>query len=199
VNINKQSLVLLTAALAVSSAHALDVADDEIGLLLGGALGSSNLVGSNKDLNPLIGARANTKFGSDFEFFGDLAYAPYKGNLTTVGDSKVTTLRGGAEWFVIKEPRYNWFISGALGVIDVRRDIGPDADFHRQMFSLGFGQVWGVGANDSFRWELRRDQSFGDGNLTGTWLTNIQALVGYSWKLGKPADSGGDGGPQPVR
>ena len=42
---------------------------------------------------------------------------------------------------------------------------------------------------------LRRgaDQSFGNGDLPGNEPTNYQLLLGYSWGLGAPLDSDGDG------
>jgi hypothetical protein len=61
------------------------------------------------------------------------------------------------------------------------------------MLSLGVGQAWEVGANDAIRWEVRADQSFGNGDLPNSSLTNVQALVGYSWGLGAPLDTDGDG------
>lgn len=200
---NKQLLVLLASTLAYSSAQAVDVADSELGLLLGGAWGSDRLTGggNNGKVNPLIGLRASTTFGSDFNFFGDLTYVKYQGSNNfdsdglRIGDSKVTTLRGGAEWFVFKEPKYNWFLAGAAGAIHVSREFNSSEDFTRPQLSAGIGQVWGVGALDSFRWELRLDQTLGNGNLRGAWLTNYQALLGYSWGFGKPADFDGDGVP----
>jgi len=61
------------------------------------------------------------------------------------------------------------------------------------MASLGVGQAWPVGANNAFRWEVRADQSFGNDTLPNAGLTNFQALLGYSWGLGAPLDSDGDG------
>jgi OOP family OmpA-OmpF porin len=200
---NQQVLVLLAASLTMNAAHALDVADNELGVLLGGAWGSDRLTGSgnNNNINPLIGLRASTTFGSDFNFFGDLTYVKYQGKNNfdnaslLIGDSNVTTLRGGAEWFIFKEPKYNWFLSAGVGLIDVHREFNSDHDFMRPQLSAGIGQVWGVGPLDSFRWEVRLDQTLGNGNLRGAWLNNYQALLGYSWGFGKPADFDGDGVP----
>lgn len=188
---------LLAGMLLLGSVQAADMADRELGLLLGGAFGSDRLVGSKDgEINPLIGLRYGQKLGTDFNFFSDLTYVPYNGNLSTVGDSKVTTLRAGAEWLLSKQPRYNWFASFGAGMINVNRDIGQD--FTRPQGSVGFGQAWAVGLNDAIRWELRLDQTFGNRDLEGSGLTNYQALVGYSWGLGAPADSDGDGVPNRV-
>ena len=118
-------------------------------------------------------------------------YGPYDGNRAGVGDADVTTLRGGLEWLFSKQQRYNWFLSGGLGLMNVNTDSGPD--FTRPMASLGIGQAWEVGENDAFRWEMRADQSFGNDTLPNAGLTNFQALLGYSWGLGAPLDSDGDG------
>ncbi len=188
---------LLAAMVMIGSVNAADMSDKELGLLLGGAFGSDRLVGSKDgDVNPLIGFRYGQKLGSDFNFFSDFTYVPYKGNLSTVGDSKVWTLRAGAEWLLFKEPKYNWFAAFSAGLINVNRDIGND--FMRSQGSLGFGQEWAVGLKDALRWELRLDQTFGNGDLQGAWLTNYQALVGYSWGIGEPADFDGDGVPNRI-
>ncbi len=94
---------------------------------------------------------------------------------------------------VLQQQRYNWFLSGGMGLMNVNTDNGPD--FTRPMASLGVGQAWEVGVNDAFRWEVRADQSFGNSSLPNAGLTNIQALLGYSWGIGAPADSDGDGVP----
>lgn len=188
---------LFAALLTFGTAQAADMADKELGLLLGGAFGSDRLVGGKDgDVNPLIGLRYGQKLGSDFNFFSDFTYVPYKGNLSTVGDSKVWTLRAGAEWLLFKEPKYNWFAAFGAGMINVNRDIGQD--FTRPQGSVGFGQAWAVGLNDAIRWELRLDQAFGNRDLEGNSLTNYQALVGYSWGIGAPADSDGDGVPNRI-
>jgi OOP family OmpA-OmpF porin len=118
-------------------------------------------------------------------------YGPYDGNRAGVGDSDVTTLRGGVEWLFSKQQRYNWFLSGGMGLMNVDTDNGPH--FTRPMASVGIGQAWEVGVNDAFRWEVRADQSFGNDSLPNAGLTNVQALLGYSWGLGAPLDSDGDG------
>jgi len=188
---------VLGGLLAVgASAHAADMADREFSLLLGGGWADGDLTGSKdsgSDVNPLFGMRYGQRLGSDFNLFGDLTYGPYGGDRAGVGDSDVATLRGGLEWLFSKQDRYDWFLSGGLGVMNVNTDDGPD--FTRPMASLGVGQSWEVGVNDAFRWEVRADQSFGNDSLPNAALTNFQALLGYSWGIGAPPDSDGDGVP----
>jgi len=120
-----------------ATAHAADMASSEFGLMLGGGWADADLTGdrdSAGDVNPLIGLRYGRRLGSDFNFFGDLVYGPYSGDRAGVGDSDVTTLRGGLEWLFSKQDRYDWFLSGGLGVMNVNTDDGPD--FTRPMASL---------------------------------------------------------------
>lgn len=179
-------------ATAMSAGNAADMAERELGLLLGGGWADKDLVGGKDDeVNPLFGLRYGQRLGDDFNFFGDLVYGPYDGDRAGVGDADVTTLRGGLEWLFSKRQRFNWFLSGGLGLINVNTDNGPD--FTRPLASLGVGQAWEVGVNDAFRWEVRADQSLGNSSLPHSGLTNFQALLGYSWGLGVPPDSDGDG------
>ena len=176
--------------LGSATARAAEMPERELGLLLGGGWADKDLVGGKDDeVNPLFGLRYGQRLGTATNFFGDLVFGPYDGN--RVGDADVTTLRGGLEWLFSRQQRYNWFLSGGLGVMNVNTDTGPD--FTRPMASLGVGQAWEVGANDAFRWEVRADQSFGNDTLPNSGLTNFQALLGYSWGIGAPLDSDGDG------
>ncbi len=180
------------AALGGATANAAEMPQRELGLLFGGGWADENLVGGKDDeANPLFGLRYGQSLNEQFNFFGDLVYGAYNGDRAGVGDADVTTLRGGLEWLFSKQQKYNWFLSGGLGLMNVNTDSGPD--FTRPMGSLGIGQAWEVGANDAFRWEVRADQSFGNSTLPNAGLTNVQALLGYSWGLGAPLDSDGDG------
>jgi len=163
-----------------ATAHAAEVPEREVGLLLGAGWADKDLVGGKDgDANPLLGVRYGQRLGSDFNFFGDLVFGAYDGNRAGVGDADIITLRGGLEWLFSKQQRYNWFLSGGLGVMNVNTDNGPD--FTRPMASLGVGQSWAVGASNAFRWEVRADQSLGNDSLPNAGLTNYQALLGYSW------------------
>lgn len=188
----RRMAVLAALLAAAGSAGAAEMPERGLGLLLGGGWADGDLVGGKDgEANPLFGLRYGQRLREDVNFFGDLVYGPYDGNAAGVGDADVATLRGGLEWLVSRQQRYNWFLSGGLGLMNVNTDSGPD--FTRPMASLGVGQDWAVGVNDAFRWELRADQSFGNSSLPGGGLSNVQALLGYSWGLGAPADADGDG------
>lgn len=181
-------------ALLAGSTLAAEPAERELGLLLGGSLVDSDMSGSRDDmLQPLIGIRYAHRLGTATSFFSDLTYTDVDGNRTGVGDGSITALRGGMEWLFSRQPRYNWFLAGGLGAVNVNTDSGPD--FTRPLLSLGVGQDWAAGADEGFRWEIRADQSFGNDSLPNSNLTNFQALLGYSWGIGAPLDTDGDGVP----
>jgi OOP family OmpA-OmpF porin len=190
-----RALWLLAGLAALgTAANAAEMPQREFGLLFGGGWADKDLVGGRDgDVNPLFGLRYGQSLNDRFNFFGDLVYGPYDGNRAGVGDADVTTLRGGLEWLFSRQQRHNWFLSGGLGLMNVNTD--GNVDFTRPMASLGIGQAWKVGVNDAFRWEVRADQSFGNSSLPNAGLTNVQALLGYAWGIGAPADSDGDGVP----
>lgn len=184
----------LAALLLVGNALAARPEQGELGLLLGGSLADSDMSGSEDDvLQPLIGIRYAHRLGTSTSFFSDLTYTDVDGNRAGVGDGSITALRGGMEWLFSRQPRYNWFLSGGLGAVNVNTDSGPD--FTRPLLSLGLGQDWGAGMDEGFRWEIRADQSLGNDSLPGSGLANFQALLGYSWGVGAPLDTDSDGVP----
>jgi len=185
---------LLAGVMALgATAHAADMPEREVGLLFGAGWADKDVVGRNKydEANPLVGIRYGHRLGTSTNFFGDLVYGKYDGNLAGVGDSNVITARGGLEWLFSKQDRYDWFLSGGLGVINVNTDDGPN--FTRPLVSAGIGQSWEVGVNDAIRWEVRGDLSLGNDTLPNSSSSFVQALVGYSWGIGAPLDSDGDG------
>lgn len=187
--------IWLLAGLAMLgvSAQAAEMPERELGLLLGGGWADKDLVGGrNDEINPLLGLRYGHRLGYSFNFFSDVVGGPYNGDVPGIDDLGIVTARGGLEWLFSKQQRYNWFLSGGLGAMYVY--VNDDDDFTEPMASVGFGQVWEAGVNNSVRWEVRADHAFGNGDLPGSnRLTNYQLLVGYSWGLGAPLDSDGDG------
>ena len=185
-------LLAATAAFGSTMAHSGDFADDEVGLLLGGGWADKELVGGKDgQVNPVIGARYGHRLGSSFNFFGDVVGGPYNGDVPAIDDLGIVTARGGLEWLFAKGNHHDWFLSGGVGAMYVY--VNKNDDFTEPMASVGLGQRWEMGTNNSVRWEVRADHAFGDGDLPGNELTNYQLLVGYSWGLGAPPDSDGDG------
>jgi OOP family OmpA-OmpF porin len=180
------------AALGGTTAHAAEFADNEFGLLIGGGWADKDLVGGKDgDVNPLLGLRYGHRLGNSLNLFGDLVGGPYDGDAPGINDVDIVTARGGLEWLFAKGDRHDWFLSGGVGAMYVY--LNDNDDFTEPMASVGLGQVWEMGANNSFRWEVRADHAFGAGDLPADDLTNYQLLVGYSWGLGAPPDSDGDG------
>ena len=184
---SRWALGLGAALMAVAGmAQAVDLPNQEFGILGGAGMMDKNLVGSKKNtISPVIGLRYGTRLGTSTNFFSDLTYNPVKGSLAGVGNSDVTTLRGGLEWLFSKQQDYNWFLSGGLGLVNYSTDKGPN--FTEPLASVGLGQEWAVGKRDAFRWEVRAQQSFGnnDNPVQGHGLSSVQALLGYSWGLGE--------------
>jgi OOP family OmpA-OmpF porin len=189
--------LLAGLALTAGTANAADMPERELSLLLGGGYVDGDMTGEGADrVHPILGVRYGQRLGTATNLFGDLTYTSVDGARSGVGDGNLMNLRGGLEWLFSQQDRYNWFLAGGLGLMNMQSD-GPD--FTRPLVSLGIGQAWEIGVNDALRWEVRADQSFGNGDLpdrTGnSGLSNVQALVGYSWGLGAPLDSDGDGVP----
>jgi len=185
-------LVAGLLTLGGSTAQAAEMPERELGLLLGGGWADKDLVGGKDDeVNPLFGLRYGHRLGYRFNFFGDVVGGPYNGDVPNIDDLGIVTARGGLEWLFAKGSHHDWFLSGGVGAMYVY--VSEDDDFTEPMASVGLGQAWEVGANDAFRWEVRADHAFGNGDLPGNKLTNYQLLVGYSWGLGAPLDSDGDG------
>ena len=190
----KRLPVLGLAVLLAVGAQAAEAPDKAWGLLLGGSWIDGDMSGNKDDeTSPVIGIRFSQRLGTSTNFFGDLTYTDVDGNRLGVGDGSITTLRGGMEWLFYTRPDYSWFVAGGVGASNVNTEDGPD--FTRPLLSVGVGQSWAVGPDDAFRWEIRADQSFGNDSLPNDGLTNYQAIFGYSWGLGAPLDSDGDGIP----
>lgn len=189
--------LLASLALSAGMVNAADMPQRELGLLLGGGYVDGDMTGDGADrVHPILGVHYGQRLGTMTNLFGDLTYTSVDGKRSSVGDGNLLNLRAGLEWLFSQQDRYDWFLSGGLGLMNMHSD-GPD--FTRPLVSVGIGQAWEMGVNDALRWEVRADQSFGNGDLpdrTGnSGLSNVQALVGYSWGLGAPLDSDGDGVP----
>ena len=193
----------LVMALAVP-AIAQDQPKYEFGLQLGAGLIDRDLMGNAeqiKELRPLMGLRA-AKLGDHFNLFSDVTWGGYD-TINPSVDVKELTLRVGGELLLPKLANHSrFFLSAGLGWMDVNYAIsrgGPNAahepkGFDRTFASLGFGQRFCTGDFNSWRWELRADNSLSNDGVGGADLTSYKALVGYSWGVGgPPPDEDGDG------
>lgn len=185
-------LLALLALIGGTAAQAAEFADKEIGLLVGAGRSDSSLVGGKtSEGNALFGLRYGANWGEAKRFFGDFVFGTYDGDLPGIGNVDEFALRGGVEWLISKQASHDWFISTGLGATRFAPDVGDDVT--RGMVSLGLGQAWEVGANDSLRWEVRAEQVLGGGLPNVSSVTQFQALVGYSFGMTGPKDSDGDG------
>jgi len=193
----------LATALAVP-AIAQEQPKYELGLQLGAGLLDRDVMGNPeklKELRPLLGARA-AKLGEHFNLFADLTWGGYDTIVPAV-DVKELTFRVGGELLLPKlSNNSRFFLSAGLGWMDANYAIsrgGPGLateprGWDRTFASLGVGQRFCVGDNNSWRWEARADNTLSDDGVGHADVTNYKALLGYSWGIGGPApDEDGDG------
>ena len=191
-NFKRSAGLLALLALFGGATQAADMADRELGLLLGVGKSDRDLVGGkNSEANPLFGFRYGSSWGEASNFFGDFVFGKYEGDLAGTGDVEQMSVRGGVEWLISRQDSHDWFVSTGVGATRFSPDVGDSLT--RGLLSLGLGQAWEVGANDSLRWEVRAEQVLGGGLPSASAVTQFQALVGYSWGLGAPKDTDGDG------
>jgi OOP family OmpA-OmpF porin len=186
----------LAIALAIAAAAPALGADEpktEFGVLFGGGSPDKAWTGEsqNKDaLAPVFGVRGAYLFCEKLALFGDITYARYNTADPSV-DADAISLRVGPELLlprISKNSRF--FISGALGFMDV--NMSKAEDFSRTFAGLGFGQRFITEGNNVWRWELRAENSLSKGGLDGRDITNAALLFGYSFGS-TPPDSDGDG------
>jgi outer membrane protein OmpA-like peptidoglycan-associated protein len=195
--------VCVVAALA-APAVAQEQPKYELGLQLGAGLLDRDLMGNAekiKELRPLLGLRA-AKLGEHFNLFTDATWGTYDTIDPTV-DVKELTFRLGGELLLPELSNHSrFFLSAALGWMDVNYALNPGAPtggdeprgFDRSFASIGVGQRFCVGDFKYWRWEARADNTLSDDGVDGKDLTNYKFLIGYSiGKGGPPPDEDGDG------
>ena len=200
----QSALAILAVTALASPAVAQEQPKYELGLQLGAGLIDRDLMGNPekvKELRPLLGLRA-AKLGEHFNLFSDVTWGGYDTIVPAV-DVKELTFRVGGELLLPRLSNHSrFFLSAALGWMDVNYAIsrgGPNLaneprGFDRSFASLGVGQRFCVGDNNSWRWEARADNTLSDDGVGGKDLTNYKALIGYSWGIGgPPPDEDGDG------
>ncbi len=178
----------IVAAILLAAAPVTVLGDGQIGLEGGLLVPDGNL--SDNDAALAFGVRGLWSLGPGWGWFLDGKYSTTDVAGPSTDDANVLALRTGAEFTLGDGP---WFINGGGGWVDVSAD-QPSFDFDRAFGSLGFGQMFDTSERGMFRWELRVDRSLGDDGLAGAGMTNVYALLGYSWRVGAPPpDSDGDG------
>ena len=197
------ALAFCVAAALAGPAFAQEQAKYEFGLQLGAGLLDRDLMGNAekiKELRPLIGLRA-AKLGEHFNLFSDVTWGTYDTIEPSV-DVKELSFRLGGELLLPRLANHSrFFLSAALGWMDVNYALNPGAPsgdaeprgWDRSFAAIGVGQRFCVGDNNSWRWEARADNTLSDDGVGGKDLTNYKALIGYSWGVGgPPPDEDGD-------
>lgn len=181
---------ILTVALLASPATR--AADNEFGILVGGAWGDDSMVGPSEDhrFNPLLGIRYGHAFSEHWGMFADVTWVPYQA-ATVDGNVDLTNVRIGAEWLVGVGAGWRFFVAAGVGGMNGHPDVSEN--FTRPLGSLGVG--FRKDFDDaSLRIESRVEEGFGDNGLGGENLTNTHLLLGVAWGAGAPPkDSDGDG------
>ena len=192
-------LLCLVFAL-VASAPARAQHDDEatpswdFGLLLGGGFPDTPVVGDGQDrqFNLLYGLRLGHLFTDHWGIFVDGIINPLDGD-TALGDVDEQGVQAGGEYILNPGSYGRWFISAGAGRAWYKPEQASNFDGWR--YSLGFGQRFMQSETARLRWEIRGLQTMlDDEDLGGEDLTNIQAILGFSWGTAStPVDTDGDG------
>jgi len=175
-------------AVAVSFLPAAAADDDlgptgfEIGAFAGAVVLDEDLTGGDRSAEPLVGARLAGRLGERWRWFGDLAWSSTSTE-TFAGDADLLAGRAGVEW--IADPLMRWqpFYSAAYGWSHITFDAATD--FDSGFVSVGLGTQRATGARGAVRWELRVEQTLAPDGLRGEDLTQIEAVFGYQWRLGR--------------
>ncbi len=168
----------------------------DIGLVLGGGFPDDPLVGDGEaqHFNFLYGLRGGHLFNDHWGIFADAIENPLEGD-TAHGDSKEQGVQAGLQYIFNPGSFGRWFVAAGGGRAWYRPEASGVPDFDGWRASLGIGQRFAMSPNARLQWEIRGLQTMLDEtDPPGDDLTNIQALLSFSWGSGgTPADTDGDG------
>ena len=189
------AVVAAAAVMAWMAIPAASAQSDEIGVIVGGALGDQDLVGADEDDTPapVGGLRYAHLFGDgNWSLFTDVTGSFFSGS-TALGDPTEYAVRVGPEFISNNEGKWRLFVAPALGW--AKFDVDQGESFDRPIGSLGFGQRREFDSGNHFRWEVRGETTFDNGeDLNGAGVSAGQFLLGYNWGFGaEPTDTDGDG------
>ncbi len=166
----------------------------ELGLQAGARLADRDFITltDDDDVGELFGVAGAATINDWIAWFMDANYSSHDSEIFP--DANILTVRTGLEarFKNEKDPaKSHWFIGLGPGWMDV--DLGTSsADFDRTIMSLSVGRRH-VMKSGVLRYELRGDSSLSDDGLGGERVTNVAALLGWSWGVGKQKDADGDG------
>ncbi len=187
--------LLVLMALEAPVAGAVDVQkENEIGAFLGAGFADRAIVGEKDDdrVNPLVGLRySRLACDGKSAFFTDATWVEYESS-PPYGDTEELAFRFGGQRFFGSGRRTDWFVEGGLGMLLFDPEIQPSSQ--RGMLSIGIGQRVSLRGNSNFQWIVRNDFGIGGSGYDDAHISNLKALVGWSFGFGpRPKDSDGDG------
>jgi OOP family OmpA-OmpF porin len=184
-------VLLIAGCGAVTLAEESSDKGFELGLAFGFVVLDEELAGpEGPDTEPLVGARFAYVISTHWAWFLDAQFAEIDTDTYRNGAQMFAT-RTGADYLFGGNPNTRWFISPAVGFMDIEFETAKR--YTGLLVSAGIGQrVWISGRNH-IRWELRAEYSRADPGLvyehetTGANLTQAQFLVSFNWGLGRKA------------
>ena len=166
----------------------------DFGFLLGGGFPDKPLVGEAEDrkFNLLYGLRLGHLFTDHWGAYADGILNPLDGT-TAIGDVDEYGVQLGPEYIFNPDSYGRWFVSAGVGMAWYKPELADNFDGMR--YSLGIGQRFMQSDTARLRWEIRGLQTMLDEeDLGGDDLTNIQAMLSFSWGTAStPVDTDGDG------
>ena len=189
-------VLLIAGCWAVAVSAAPNDEGFELGLNAGFVVLDRDLAGSDgPDISSVIGARAAYVISKDWAWFLDAQYAEFDTDTFRDG-AQMFSARTGADILFGRSPNSRWFVTAALGYMDLEFDTATD--YYSLLVSAGIGQRVGLSGPNHIRWELRVDHSLADYGLLSADatmredITQAQFLVGFNWGLSRKARGRGD-------
>ena len=184
--------ITLAACLCPAESRAERRKGFELGILGGLLVPDDDLTGtSDPDFEPTLGGWIGGDLFGRWAWFADAQYAEI-GTKTFAGDAEMLAGRAGAEFQVSRDKKFEPFYSGSFGYTYMTFDNATD--FTSAFVSVGIGEHVAVGRATRLRWEVRLDHTLARDGLRGEDLTQVQALVGFNWAIGRGSqDADGDG------
>jgi OOP family OmpA-OmpF porin len=175
--------ILLAGICAPGSAAEDDRSPFEIGIVGGFVFLDEDLAGpGGPNLEPTLGLRAGgSLFLGGLGWFADGLYSDIETHTFRLGAQSLSS-RAGLQYSFLGERPNPWFVSLALGYLDLEFD--EALDYYSLFVSAGVGQDIHLSGNKYLRWELRGDHSLAEDGLMGEDITHPQFLMSFNWKLG---------------
>jgi OOP family OmpA-OmpF porin len=176
---------ILLAVISVPSSAADELERHFEAGILGGFISlDEDLAGPDgPSLEPTLGLRGGgSLFLRRLGWFADALYADIDTHTFRLGARSVS-LRAGLEYSFLADRANPWFVSLAIGLLDLEFD--QASDYYSYFLSAGVGQEIPLSGSKHLRWELRGDHSLAEDGLMGEDITHPQFLLSLNWKTGR--------------